>query len=857
MTHVKSGSPFLYDDDTGDVVGVKDSDGGESIFLGGNNATSRTAHAAEHAAMGNVVTAETNPVTGGVRFIADGRSLASAFDVALTAGATQAVADANFALLQAAVDIAKSGPVRIDLAPGTYYLPSDYIDVEGVESLELVALGKVVLRRIAANAAVPYFSNPTSSAIGFGRITATGPIEFHGHWNRPLGFRANFGADVNFAGAAFRLYGIAGDELRVIDGPRFMGLKDLPIVVYGGDLLDVHGCYFERCRDIGAVDVRQVRGYHNTILFSEDNGISASRGCGDVHLHHNVVIGANSGLWVSKYTTSEAESLSPRRLRVHDNTLICCMTGIHCDGAPKDFGHHDNTILWTGFHTTGDNETGYGAGTHLDTTIAADATKDSYTLVLADASKLVAGEYFLVHPSKRASPRIYKAQAVVGNAVTTTEPLDEAYTAAHEIRITKCEVPASGITGYPIMIQGAGSLMAERGQVHSNTIHGWTGKAAIWADRLRMGRIGGNQISKPLGLVAGDGAIRGIYMTDGGASATRSENLVADDNIIDMTGVIDGFKKKGVEYTYSGTILRGGPVSPKGNRIRGVLRGNESIIPTPTLAPPPNQFFDEFNESVSAAFVDPSIPSAGKLILLDFGNSTTLDVGSSIANGQSLTDITGTTSGATVAVSGGTARHLVDQRCLELVASGANSAYINLGADLGLNSTTNRQFLVIVWVKALTLINASSNEGTAFLSLSSGAAGRALQMRTYDSGPGTSGPMSFWWDNRALSPQPSSLGSSVIYTVHQYAMSYTQSGANSTVVAYRDGVAEGGPHTVADVAFFNASSTIRVGAGCAVGSTDAQSFKVYRLHFEDLAASGRTPLDIVAADYAANRGRFV
>lgn len=32
MTYMKSGSPLLYDEDTGDVVGVKDADGGESMF---------------------------------------------------------------------------------------------------------------------------------------------------------------------------------------------------------------------------------------------------------------------------------------------------------------------------------------------------------------------------------------------------------------------------------------------------------------------------------------------------------------------------------------------------------------------------------------------------------------------------------------------------------------------------------------------------------------------------------------------------------------------------------------------------------------------------------------------------------
>ena len=32
MTYMKSGSPLLYDEDTGDVVGVKDTDGGESTF---------------------------------------------------------------------------------------------------------------------------------------------------------------------------------------------------------------------------------------------------------------------------------------------------------------------------------------------------------------------------------------------------------------------------------------------------------------------------------------------------------------------------------------------------------------------------------------------------------------------------------------------------------------------------------------------------------------------------------------------------------------------------------------------------------------------------------------------------------
>lgn len=33
MTYMKSGSPFLYDEDSGDIVGVKDQDGGETIFL--------------------------------------------------------------------------------------------------------------------------------------------------------------------------------------------------------------------------------------------------------------------------------------------------------------------------------------------------------------------------------------------------------------------------------------------------------------------------------------------------------------------------------------------------------------------------------------------------------------------------------------------------------------------------------------------------------------------------------------------------------------------------------------------------------------------------------------------------------
>lgn len=775
----------------------------------------------------------------------------------MSAAASAEAAVANGILLQSLVNASKVGPVRATIPAGTYYLPATAIDCDGVVSLEIGATGPVVFDRLSASGAVPYLSNATDSAAGFGRITIRGDITFRGHWNRPLDYRANFGANAACAGSAVKLWGVAGNELRVLDGVRCIGLKDLPLVLHGGDLLEVVDCYFERCRDIGAVDVRRVVAHHNRILFSEDNGISASRGCGDVHIHHNTIMGANSGVWVSKYTTSEPLSLAARRLRIHDNILVCCMTGIHCDGGPKDFAYHDNTILWTGFITTTDNEAGYGAGVHCDTTIATDATAGSTTLVLADGSKLATGDYFLVHPNKRSSPRVYKAALVSSNTVTTTEPLDEDYTAAHAIRVTKCEAPTSGVTGYPIMVQGASTIMAERGQVHSNTIHGWTGKAAIWADRLRMGRLAGNQISKPLGLVTGDGTIRGIYLTDGGAAATRNENLVADDNIIDMTGVLPGFKKKGLEYTYSGTILRGGPVSPKGNRIKGVLRGNESSIPTPTLAAPPNQFFDEFNESISAPFVDPTIPSAGKLILLDFGNATTLDVGSAISNGQALTDITGTTSGATVAISGGTARHLVDQRCLELVASGSGAAYINVGTDLGINGTTNRQFLVIVWIKALTLNTASSDEGTAFLSLSSGAAGRALQMRTYDNGPGTSGPMSFWWDNRGLSPQPSALGSTVIYTVHQYAMSYVQSGGDATVTAFRDGVQDGGPHVVADVSMFNASSTLRVGSGCGVGSTSAKGLQVYRLHVEDLAASGSTPLTVVAADYAANRGRFV
>ena len=842
------------------------------------------------------MTAEINAVRGLV---------SQAGILALVAGNNSTAAAANLVLMQAEADAAKIAKRVTTVPDGTYYLPATYIDVDGNIDWFIRSIGGTTFDRIVTNSVVPYISNvpnaveTTASTLGFGKFRITN-VRFNGHWNRNATYLTSYNSDTCVCGQAIMLRGIDNaqtDEAWITDC-SFVGIKQAPTLVRNAKFHEFARNYCERTLDPGMVRVANVQCYGNRIRYSGDNGISLSRGCGNVHCYDNDVFGSNSAFWLSKYTTGgDTNALAARRLQIHNNNVELSWNGVHLDGAPKSIDCHNNHMRWIGFNTTVDNEVGFGSGTHLDTTIAADAAVGATTITLTDASKLTAGEYFVVHPTYDSSSRVYYAVSIASNVVTIPStgpfgPVDEALLAARVVRVTKAFAPLAGTTGYGIYIQGTTApLWVENGQVHHNTIRGWTGKAAIAVDRARQLRVVSNAIEKPFGLVSAGGVVYGVLATDGsGGPTAQNQRLVIDDNDIDMTGLLPSVTKEGVTYTHAGGIDRGGPCAPKGNRIKGVLIGKETTIPTPTYATPTIDFFDEWGTKrttpeVDALLTPASISSGAALLgLFDFGRGSGLNVGSTLATAQAVADTAATLNTAQIILTGtGTATHSVDGKYIEFSASHSTTdrAYLDLFTDLNINAGTGRSYLIIVWVQMVELANttgystaagaitgftyASGDEGNAFLALSDATPTRSLQMRAFDGANNIA--YSMWWDNAGQTGITAG-GSTVKNTWHQYAISYdlTTTGGSAVSRAFIDGGAAT-VHTRADVVQTTiASGSVKIGCGAAgvAGSpqgTVRPTVRLARAVLINIAGfagdTAAATLALVAADYAANNKRFV
>lgn len=95
----------------------------------------------------------------------------------------------------------------------------------------------------------------------------------------------------------------------VIDNCHFKNFMTFPFQLWHFKRVIIIGCKFTRCKDPGFLFCQNVFLICNTVEYSADNGLSASRGCKGVVAIGNIVRDCEiAGLWVAGYTPSAITS---------------------------------------------------------------------------------------------------------------------------------------------------------------------------------------------------------------------------------------------------------------------------------------------------------------------------------------------------------------------------------------------------------------------------------------------------------------------------------------------------------------------------------------------------------------------
>lgn len=764
-------------------------------------------------------------------------------------------------MILAGILLSKLRPTRLVIAAGTYNFPVDKISLEGVTRLVIECPTRAAVFTRAAQSTSPQelFYTPANSTVGFGRIYVHG-IKFHGKWNRSADYLTNFGSNPAAMAAAFRLYGIATDEIE-FDWCDFDGLRDLPVVVFTAARLQLTHCRTMRCRDFGAVRVRRVVVYACEFMFSQDNGISISRQCAHVSITNCYAFGGLAAYWVAGWNDGvSGYQHGPRSFHVANNISDCCNRGVYADGGAQNFVISGNLLRNNGFVAMCDNppDTG-GAGRFLDTTLAADIASGATSVTLTDATLATVGEYIAIAAGRENLTHVRQITAKAGNVVSFAEPIPEVIGSA--VRVYHAEWLEESGTGQGITVTGdtlvAPAIPAMDGVVADNIVHGFRISGIELAYPVRM-HVSGNKIRRP--MYTGSGSpVYGIRITDGNNISKSTYRTMLMDNIIEMDSVPGRpvlNAKYGINYTTGGTsVHRVHQMVSDRNWISGVLEGREVSAPTNLDGPCEAMWYDARGIGRTAPPTDP-VPVPGSLMLMDFGRAITLSAGDRPANNQTVSDQLGLVTGAKLVVTGdGLIEHDTVDRCLKMSAT-TGYAYLDVGTRFGIGSGA-RQYLIVFWVRMVTLgpSTTSGDEGNAIMAVSGAGPVRALQWRVNEQQP-SPGLMnlSVFQDGQGQNPQPGAIANANAYSIHQFAVSWQVSGGNATIRAFVDG-ALASTEVRADTSYTEvAGATLKIGCGAGAASAGTGAvrphMRLYRAYVEDLAASGRDPATVVASDYA-------
>ncbi|WP_191301259.1 LamG-like jellyroll fold domain-containing protein [Deinococcus indicus] len=245
------------------------------------------------------------------------------------------------------------------------------------------------------------------------------------------------------------------------------------------------------------------------------------------------------------------------------------------------------------------------------------------------------------------------------------------------------------------------------------------------------------------------------------------------------------------------------------------------------------------------------IPAQGAVLLYDFGNTATW-AGGNPANGAAVGNLVRGVPGASVLASGLT--HVGGGFDWAASASAGNSKAptVNLG-NVALGGKT--KLLFIAWLRVPNPL-----PNTFF----AGAFGAAVQTAAHadnqfvlDVNNDGGGIRWTTWDQNGNSAA-AALASSALTAGGVYQTAWLFDATSGAWRLYLNGAVNTSGTLAAGATSLHAT-TKPIGLGSWNGDPGAQAYykgRIYRAYIEDLAASGRDPLSVVQADWAANNGRF-
>lgn len=123
------------------------------------------------------------------------------------------------------------------------------------------------------------------------------------------------------------------------------GTRELPIILTGvSGTARIEGSRFERCLDVGFVSNDHVEFVGNTVLWSDDNGVSISRGNSHALCEDNVIVGSFYSGVLAGGNVATVE-VGPTDVTVRRNTIVGASSfGIDLTLAPQDVLVEQNVI---------------------------------------------------------------------------------------------------------------------------------------------------------------------------------------------------------------------------------------------------------------------------------------------------------------------------------------------------------------------------------------------------------------------------------------------------------------------------------------------------------------------------------
>lgn len=104
-----------------------------------------------------------------------------------------------------------------------------------------------------------------------------------------------------------------------IDHCSFIGIYTLPVHLKGCSNIDMHDNFIKRSLDTGFTFSRAVKFYNNRVEWSSDNGVSISRGCSEIVISGNNIVGSYyAGIHVGGF----GNDAGPEDITITGNTVL-------------------------------------------------------------------------------------------------------------------------------------------------------------------------------------------------------------------------------------------------------------------------------------------------------------------------------------------------------------------------------------------------------------------------------------------------------------------------------------------------------------------------------------------------------